>query len=359
MNHGTTLRAMRAPSSLLCNSSSSSAHTSFLLTSIARQATPYRRLASSLTPSEPSYSSTANRDKVNAIASSRPATLDLPEKKPDASKFGHLIQTGKAYIKFYKTGLKAVFSNRRHIQDVIRAKSTSVEGFRAPSVFTPGVIPKGFSRADWVLLWRVRHDVLRVPLFGLVLLVCGEFTPLIVIFVDGVVPYTCRLPRQIDASFSQAEERRHKSFADFERAAPLGVAGTQGTAARAPARKHVLRSLHMPGMMWDKIGFIPPGMWATKGKLRMAFLEGDDRLLARDGGAAALEEQEVKIAATERGIDCAGRGDEELRKLLDEWLRLTEAEESAERRKRMTVLLTTRTENWPKDRDFALPEWHL
>ncbi|KAF4777676.1 hypothetical protein HER10_EVM0005629 [Colletotrichum scovillei] len=303
MNHGTTLRAMRAP------------------------------------------------DKVNAIASSRPAALDLPEKKPDASKFGHLIQTGKAYIKFYKTGLKAVFSNR-HIQDVIRAKSTSVEGFRAPSVFTPGVIPKGFSRADWVLLWRVRHDVLRVPLFGLVLLVCGEFTPLIVIFVDGVVPYTCRLPRQIDASFSQAEERRHKSFADFERAAPLGVAGTQGTAARAPAS--MCCSLHMPGMMWDKIGFIPPGMWATKGKLRMAFLEGDDRLLARDGGAAALEEQEVKIAATERGIDCAGRGDEELRKLLDEWLRLTEAEESAERRKRMTVLLTTRTENWPKDRDETL-----
>ncbi|OHE92891.1 hypothetical protein CORC01_11833 [Colletotrichum orchidophilum] len=355
MNHGTTLRAMRAPSSLLCGSSSSSTvHTSFLLSSIARQATPYRRLASSLTPE-----SSPASDKVNAIASSRPTALDLPERKPDSSKIGHLFETGKAYIKFYKTGLKAVFSNRRHIQDVIRAKSTSVEGFRSPSVFTPGVIPKGFSRADWVLLWRVRHDVLRVPLFGLVLLVCGEFTPLIVIFVDGVVPYTCRLPRQIDASFSQAEERRHRSFADFERAAPQGVAAAQGTAARAPARKHVLRSLHMPGMMWDKIGFIPPGMWATKGKLRMAFLEGDDRLLARDGGAAGLEEQEVKIAATERGIDCAGRGVQELRRLLDEWLRLTEAEETVERRKRMTVLLTTRTENWPKDRDFALPEWHL
>ncbi|WYZ41526.1 hypothetical protein EsH8_V_000421 [Colletotrichum jinshuiense] len=344
---------MRAPSTLLCRSSIQSP---FLLSSIARTATPYRRLASSLTPEPASPSPPAPSPKLNPPASTRPAALALPERKPDSSMIGHLFETGKAYIKFYKTGLKAVFSNRRELKEIVASKSASVDGFRAPSVFAPGIIPKGFSRADWVLLWRVRHDILRVPLFGLVLLVCGEFTPLIVIFVDGVVPYTCRLPRQISAGFAQAEERRHKSFLDFERAAPQGVLAA---AAGAAAKKHVLRSLHLPGMMWDKIGFMPPGMWATKGRLRMAFLEGDDKLLARDGGAAGLEEQEVRIACTERGIDCAGREDKELRRLLDEWLRLTDAEESDERRKRLTVLLTTRTENWPKNRDFALPQWHL
>ncbi|WDK20122.1 hypothetical protein CGRA01v4_11409 [Colletotrichum graminicola] len=355
MSHSTTLRAMRVPSSRLC---ASSARSPFLLSAFARTATPYRSLASSAAATEPAAppSPPVPSAKVNPPASTRPAPLDLPERKPDSSTIGHLFQTGKAYIKFYKTGLKAVFSNRRLIQETIAEKSASVEGFRSPSVFTPGLIPKGFSRADWMLLWRVRHDILRVPLFGLVLLVCGEFTPLIVIFVDGVVPYTCRLPQQIDASFKQAEERRQKSFIEFEKAAPQGVVSGM---VQAAAKKHVLRSLHVPGMMWEKLGFFPPGLWATKGRLRMAFLEGDDRLLARDGGPAGLEELEVRIACAERGIDCRGRGDDELRQLLGQWLRLVDAEETEERRKRMTVLLTTKTENWPKDRAFELPKWHL
>ncbi|KAK1593255.1 uncharacterized protein LY79DRAFT_514534 [Colletotrichum navitas] len=345
---------MRVPSSRLC---ASSARSPFLLSAVARTTTPYRRLASSAAtepaapPSPPVPSA-----KVNPPASTRPAPLNLPEHKPDSTTIGHLYRTGKAYIKFYKTGLKAVFSNRRLIQKTIAEKSASVEGFRSPSVFTPGLIPEGFSRADWMLLWRVRHDILRVPLFGLVLLVCGEFTPFVVIFVDGVVPYTCRLPRQIDAGFKQAEERRQKSFIEFEEEAPLGIMPGMAPAA---AKKHVLRSLHVPGMMWEKLGFFPPGLWETKGRLRMAFLEGDDRLLARDGGPAGLEEQEVRIACAERGIDCRGRGADELRQLLGQWLRLVDAEETEERRKRMTVLLTTRTENWPKNRAFQLPDWHL
>ncbi|KAI8276054.1 hypothetical protein K4K60_008122 [Colletotrichum sp. SAR11_57] len=359
MNHRTTLRVMRNPSAsaLLCGRCPT--NPPFLSFAVKpTTTTSYRRLASSLT-SERSHdaSSTAVLNpKLNPIATSRPAPLELPERQPDQSKVSHLFAQAKTYINFYKGGLRAVFANRRHIQDVIASKKKTVPGFREPSVFSPGLVPEGFSRADWVLLWRVRHDILRVPLFGVVLLICGEFTPLIVIFVDGVVPYTCRLPRQLAASFAQAEERRHKSFEDFERAAPEGV--VKGN-VKGAAQKHVLRSLHLSGMMWDKIGFIPPGMWASKGCLRMAFLEGDDRLLLRDGGVAGLEEQEVRIACTERGIDCAGRSDKDLRKLLDQWLRLVDAEETVERRKRMTVMLTTKTEKWPKNRDFALPEWHL
>ncbi|TDZ26881.1 hypothetical protein Cob_v000259 [Colletotrichum orbiculare MAFF 240422] len=337
------IRGAPLPSSILLAPVAKASRTSFS-----------RRLASS-------SSSTPTADLVNPIASSRPAPLDLPERQPSQSKFSHLLAQAKTYIKFYKGGLSAVFANRREIQAVIASKSAASSDFRPPSVFRPGLVPAGFTRADWVLLWRVRHDILRVPLFGLVLLVCGEFTPLIVIFVDGVVPYTCRLPRQLDSSFTQAEERRRAAFADFERAAPQGVAAASpppGAVASA-ARKHVLRSLHLPGMMWDKIGFVPPGMWATKGRLRLAFLEGDDQLLLRDGGAAALEGQEARIACAERGIDCAGRTDDELRRLLDRWLELTDARTSGERRKRLTVLLTTRTEKWPENRDFPLPEWHL
>lgn len=337
MNHFRTLLGKRAlSSSLFCGSV---IHSFFLFSSFAKTFTQYRHLSKSLTTNSSSSPLPAPSPKLNPPASTRPTALTLPERKPSSSMIGHLFETGKAYIKFYKTGLSAVFANRRYLQDIVASKSASVEGFRPPSIFNPGLIPRGFSRADWVLLWRVRHDILRVPLFSLVLLVCWELAPLVVLLIDGVVPYTCRLPRQISTSLVQAEERRRKSFLDLERAAPHGVLPST---AQVAARKHVLRSLHLSGIMWDKIGFIPPGMWTTKGRLRMAFIEGDDMLLARDGRAADLEEPEVWIACADRGIDCVDREVGELRQLLDEWLRLTGAEESTERRQRLTVLLTTR-----------------
>ncbi|CRK23539.1 hypothetical protein BN1723_018075, partial [Verticillium longisporum] len=57
-----------------------------------------------------------------------------------------------------------------------------------------------------------------------------------------------------------------------------------------------------------------------------------------------------RIACAERGVDVLGKGD---------WLRLTADEDPADRRRRMTVLLTTRVDNWPTTSNFALPEWHL
>lgn len=94
--------------------------------------------------------------------------------------------------------------------------------------------------------------------------------------------------------------------------------------------------------MWDKLGFMPPGMWLIKGQLRMGFLEGDDALLLQDGALSDLVHEELKIACTERGIDVIGRGDGALRELLGDWLRLTADEDPVARRKRMAVLLTTR-----------------
>lgn len=276
---------------------------------------------------------------LNPPASTRPPRLDLPVKDPQASKFSYLLSVGKAYIRFYKTGLKAVFENRRTLHATLATKPVEADR-RPPSVWTPSHVPTSYSRADWLLLWRVRHDLLRVPLFGLVLLVCGEFTPLVVIAIDGVVPYTCRLPRQIAASMTKAEERRRESFTYLENTYPQGLLA-QGV-PQAAVRGHVLRSLHLVGVMWDKLGFIMPGLWKVKGTLRMAFLEGDDRLLLQDGGLSGLEVEELKIACAERGIDVSGRGDGEMRRLLGDWLRLTSSEDAVERRKRMTVLLTTR-----------------
>lgn len=182
--------------------------------------------------------------------------------------------------------------------------------------------------------------MLRLPFFGLMLIVIGEFTALVVLYADGVVPYTCRIPKQIHASLEKAEQRRKESFKELDTRFPHGVLSPRITPSIA--RAHVLRSLHLSGTIWDRLGFTPPGMWQIKGRLRMAYLEGDDKNLVEDGGFIGLAPEELRIACAERGIDVLGKSSTELRDWLGDWLRLTAAEDIHERRRRMAVLLMTR-----------------
>jgi hypothetical protein len=248
----------------------------------------------------------------------------------------YYFQLGKSYIKFYKDGFKATWSNRKLLRD----KLARTPPDDRPSVFQPYKVPRTFNRADWVLFWRVKHDMIRLPFFGLMLLVIGEFTALVVLYVDGVVPYPCRIPRQIFKALERAENRRKTSFDELDARFPHGLLSPNFTPSIA--RAHVLRSLDLSGSIWDKLGFMPPGMWQIKGRLRMAFLEGDDKNILEDGGPMGMEHEEIRIACAERGINVLGKGETELRSWLGDWLRLTTAEDDLERRRRMLVLLMTR-----------------
>ncbi|KAH6697132.1 hypothetical protein F5X68DRAFT_2402 [Plectosphaerella plurivora] len=353
MIYGTTMRAARA-SAFLGNAPFHHSMSRLALTRTSTSIITQRRCTSgtptppSPTPEDTNSTHVYNR-ALNPPASTRPPPLDVPTRDPSSSTISHYLSVGKAYVRFYKTGLKAVFTNRKLLHATLASKPIEADR-RPPSVFRPSEVPTSYSRADWVLLWRVRHDLLRVPLFALVLLICGEFTPLIVLAIDGVVPYTCRLPRQIGGSMAKAEQRRAESFKAI---------ASSSEVAQPAARDHVLRSLHLVSTFWDRAGFVMPGLWQIKGNLRMAFLAGDDKLLLQDGGLSGLEVDELRIACAERGIDVLGKGDGEMRRLLGDWLRLTASEDIIETRKRMTVLLTTRVDNWPATRDFELPEWHL
>lgn len=276
---------------------------------------------------------------INPPVSTRPPPLTLPNRSSYESVLPYYFNVGKAYIRFYKDGVKAVLANRR----LLKEKMQRTPADDRPSIWRPEYVPKTFSRADWVLLWRVRHDMLRLPFFGLMLIVIGEFTVLVVAFVDGVVPYTCRIPSQVYGAFEKAEARRRTAFSELEERHPHGVLSPRLN--RSGARAHVLRSLHMSSTIWDKLGFTSmaaPGVWGIKGRLRMAFLEGDDKNLVEDGGLVGMEVEEVRIACSIRGIDVLGKSEEEMRGWLGDWLRLTAAEDITERRRRMAVLLLTR-----------------
>ncbi|KAK4032271.1 hypothetical protein C8A01DRAFT_41287, partial [Parachaetomium inaequale] len=119
---------------------------------------------------------------ANPPPTTRPPPLNLPVRAPNSPRppflspanFSHLLATGVAYLKFYKTGLKHIITNTR----LLYSKRPDILAAR----------PHPSTRAYLHLRLRWQHDVRRLPLFALILLVCGEFTPLVVLALPGAVP---------------------------------------------------------------------------------------------------------------------------------------------------------------------------
>lgn len=273
--------------------------------------------------------------RVNPPASTLPPPLETPEPDPSASTFIKLFKTGKAYLTFYKTGAKAIFTNLKLSQ---QGPQKIVDLDFNGQVYQ-AVKDRRISRADYQLLLRNWHDVKRVPIFGLIFLVCGEFTPFVVIAISGVVPYTCRIPKQISSDRSKLEERRKISFRNltevYKKDEPLV----------RQQMLHISWSLGLSGKIWDYIGGKLPGppdfLLSRRVAHRVEYLETDDRLIKRDGGVDEMVIEEVKIACTERGIDVNGREDEALRNDLKLWM-------AATKQVGVTQLLLTRPNVWPE-----------
>jgi hypothetical protein len=231
------------------------------------------------------------------------------------------------------------------------------------------------SRADFLLLHRSARDISRLPLFALMLVVCGEFTPLVVPFLSGVVPHTCRIPSQVAADRRRVEQRRAASFRSLTGASVAAAAngvlldeGTVGPAAEAVEKRlvavpadsdapplpfssakgdegyldalshaqllHISRSLGLhSARLWldfkperpQKLVPRPPSaLLQHRIRKRRAYLITDDILLMRDGGVDALAADELEMALVDRGLNTLGLTDEQRRRLLRRWLTLTQ-----------------------------------
>ncbi|TGO52006.1 hypothetical protein BOTNAR_0338g00100 [Botryotinia narcissicola] len=289
-----------------------------------------------LSPSLPSNLIPANT--VNGPPSTLPAPLDLPTREPNQPFFfKYAFTLGKAYAKFYKTGVKNIYYNfiaSRTIQTIIDEKHKSS--------LSSAVKGDALSRSDFQLLIRNRHDVKRVPIFALVFLICGEFTPLVVIAISSVVPWTCRIPKQIDADRKKLEERRAISFRNLTMKTP--PAGTDAQGLRRMQLLHISWSLGLSSSAWDYIGGRFPGLpnviLRRRVEKRVKYLDMDDKLIKNEGGVKGMLEEELRMACVERGIDVMGRDIHMLRMHLNAWLRSRE-------KVGVETLLLTRPAAWP------------
>ncbi len=312
--------------------------------------------AEALTPLRASAAAAANPPHTT-----RPPPLVLPERRADdsTSTFSHLLATGKAYLAFYKTGLRYLYANTKLVR-AEGAASVDVAGTAAETT-TASTAPG--TRADLLLRRRWAHDMRRLPVFGLLLLICGEFTPFVVLVFPHVVPYPCRIPKQVDKLQRLAEERRATAFLSYAKASS---SASSASASEIDPTPLIARSLNILPSVVDRLGLLGLARGAVHRRLRL--LATDDALLRQAGGAAALVPDEVVLACAERGLDVRGHSVEgELRPRLATWLALTAPEPAAaaaatngapnaslERDsavdERLVMLLTRRPEAWPRVR---------
>lgn len=210
-------------------------------------------------------------------------------------------------------------------------------------------------RGQFQLVRRSARDVRRMIPFTLILIVCGEFTPLIVpIFGSAITPATCRVPGQIAKERNTASKRKHAALlahvqtvsgnntalesvqvGSEQELSLLAEFANPVWAASADAHA-VLRACAVFGLVkaHDRtLGSALAGsIYRPRLQRYLEYLSIDDGMVRAGGGVAALSPTEVRIALDERGAGdvAALRAGEKAelveREWLERWLDVREGE---------------------------------
>ena len=128
----------------------------------------------------------------------------------------YVVKLGKAYLSFYKTGLKNVWSNYKEYRK-IKARLGRYNLQDAVKYCHPDIEP-GITRREYQLYLRTERDLKKLLPFGLTLLICGELTPLVVLGLKlPVVPETCKFPQQVERARHKALKRALQIRDDVKR----------------------------------------------------------------------------------------------------------------------------------------------
>ncbi|KAL1601782.1 hypothetical protein SLS60_006697 [Paraconiothyrium brasiliense] len=270
------------------------------------------------------------RTKLNPPPETHAPVLHLPPRGHEAY-VKYLWRCGKSYISFYKQGVSNVRKTLK-LAKALRAKASS----QAKSKDEWHTV---LTRAEWQIVRRSGNDRLRLPAFAALLVVFGEWLPLLVVYLTPVVPEPCRIPAQIERKLTSIEKRRSERERRLVIDAARLVArdrkpgATNYAVIRPQAVKleeldkadlYTLLSLDVrfgiQPRVWDWLFMTPPKTLLRWGlRKRIAYLQKDDWAIRRDGGFQALDTKEVERACLERGIRVLGKKEDVLRKELAGW----------------------------------------
>lgn len=263
-------------------------------------------------------------DLINPPKSTLPPPLKLPDRSSHSNVVSYYYRVGRSYAGFYWLGVKAVWFNykaSKALRESLSQRKTN-----------------GLTRSEFQLLLRNSRDIGKLPLFGLLACIFGEYLPFLVLFIPNAVPGTCRIPKQIKDMGEKAEDRRRISF----RRGIREPSGEQLPQARSGGETHMSRAiagalikrlqydqlhhlsctLGLHGRTWDRLQLPPPSaLLRRRLSPYLADLSHDDYLLIKQSRILdRLSSAEVGMACEARGIDILGRREDKLRSELLSWL---------------------------------------
>lgn len=153
------------------------------------------------------------------------------------------------------------------------------------------------------------------------------------------------IPKQVLGVREKAEKRRAGSFRDGTIDSPNELQSSEKVEVEdlKPAHlTHVGRSLGLYPALLDRLGLgMPSALLRRRVREWKEYIDLDDKAIERNGGVGQLEVEELRIACEERGLDVLGKSDEQLRRVLREWLQ-------ARKTTSMAKLVLTRPNVWGK-----------
>ena len=276
--------------------------------SVASERTPRPSAATSqeaLTASPRHLTSTTPHPE-NDLSSTRPARLAPPAGpiKDEAgaitlkNRASYLYQLGKAYARFYKTGVKNIWSNYKEYRELRRKFGGADIHDLVRHASTPAI-----TRREFHLCLRTQHDLKKLIPFGLVFAICGEFTPLVIVALGTVVvPYTCRIPKQVKKDLQKALSRVENVERLSPRKTEVGITPALGYAHGVDPFGLSIRETPVLGPLLQRF-------WVERNlKQRMDHIICDAKLIDHEGGAARLEPEELyQFCANIRQLDTMKR----------------------------------------------------
>jgi hypothetical protein len=167
--------------------------------------------------------------------------------------------------------------------------------------------------------------------FTLILLICGEFTPLIIpLFGAAITPATCRVPSQIAKERESASKRKYLALAAHANIAAKEQGAMPASVSVGSAEEMALLATRfagaefavkaggsevlVAGAVFGIVGSHQPRLGGLlmgpvyRPRLRryVRYLEIDDGMIREGGGVRALSSQEVRFALEERGLGDVG-----------------------------------------------------
>lgn len=279
--------------------------------------------------------------------------LSVSSRKDGQHIANYLWSAGHAYLAFYRSGISHVWQTFKH------AKTLQAKAAMAMSRRKDADITDVLTRAEWQIVKRSRENAFRLPAMGILILLLGEFLPLVALYVTPLLPETCRIPQQVKRETSKKENRRKDRLRRLGKdttglvsmghsnaeSLPSGheVETVEGKSAQGTKDSKMLSTAQAVqqartdkfslfelrsgsaqfdchSRLWDWLYLTPP-KWLLKHNVARTinYLRTDDALIQRDGGHQLLETQEIERVCMERGIDVLGKKEDEIRQSLAAW----------------------------------------